>query len=139
MQPFVEIRLEENGCDVGWDPVFSKLWSGIEGSCIEEKCTGKCSGRGPCSGVTCNCLRYIGFSPPLQMTELEGVSICGRRGGLPFVDTLRPNSDGQCPPNTVPCSRNTSIDNTICVEQDESECGILDKCPITEIWLATED
>lgn len=71
------------------------------------------------------------------MTKLEGETVCGRRGGLPFVDTLRPNSDGQCPPKTVPCSMNTSLENTICVEQDESECGIPENCPITEIKLVT--
>ena len=73
------------------------------------------------------------------MTRLEDVTICGRRGGLPFVDARRPNSDGQCPPGTVPCSRSTSIENTICVEQDSSECGVPDNCPITEIRLVTED
>ena len=69
------------------------------------------------------------------MTLLEGVAICGRRGGSSFADALRPNSDGQCPPKTVPCSKHTSPENTICVEQDESERGILDNCPITEIKL----
>ena len=73
------------------------------------------------------------------MTELEGVTICGRRGGLPFTDTLRPNNDGQCPPKTVPCSTKTSPENTICVEQDESERGIADNCPITEIRLVALD
>ena len=26
LQPYVEIKIEDNGCKTGWDPVFSKLW-----------------------------------------------------------------------------------------------------------------
>ena len=50
------------------------------------------------------------------MTDLEGVKICGRRGGKPFVDVQRPTADGDCPSTTVPCSRATSPENTICIE-----------------------
>ena len=71
------------------------------------------------------------------MTELGGVTICGRRSGTPFVDTIRPNTDGECPNKTVPCSRKTSPENTICVEQDEAESVILDNCPITEIKIVS--
>ena len=52
------------------------------------------------------------------MTDLEGDKICGRRGGKPFVDVQRPTTDGDCPGNTVPCSRATSPENTICIEAD---------------------
>ena len=71
------------------------------------------------------------------MTKLEGVSICGRRGGRPFFDTLRPDIDGECPAKTVPCSQNTSPENTICIEQDKTENEIMDFCPITEIKLVS--
>ena len=30
MSPFVEIKVENNGCLSGWDPVFSKEWAGFE-------------------------------------------------------------------------------------------------------------
>ena len=123
LKPFVEIRIEENGCEIGWDPVFSKEWSGIEYQCLEML---QKSGR---------CVSSIGPIPLIQMTQLEGVTICGRRGGEPFLNTQRPSSDGLCPGKTVPCSRATSPENTICVEQKESECGIADNCPITEIRL----
>ena len=53
------------------------------------------------------------------MTDLEGVTICGKRGGKPFVDVIRPNTDGDCPSNTVPCSAFTSPENTICSDAKE--------------------
>ena len=28
-RPFVEIKVENDGCMPGWDPVFSKEWSGL--------------------------------------------------------------------------------------------------------------
>ena len=72
---------------------------------------------------------------PIEMTQLEGVTVCGKRGGQRFLDTVRPNSDGECPGKTLPCSRITSPENTICIEPGESESDILSRCPITEIKL----
>ena len=69
------------------------------------------------------------------MTQLEGVSVCGKRGGQRFLDTVRPNIDGECPGKTLPCSRITSPENTICIEPGDSESDILSRCPITEIKL----
>ena len=69
------------------------------------------------------------------MTDLQGVKVCGRRGGKPFVDVQRPTSDGNCPSNTVPCSRATSPENTICIEANEFESGIPVDCPITDVKL----
>ena len=69
------------------------------------------------------------------MTQLEGVRICGRRGGQSFLNTVRPNKDGVCPDKTIPCSKNTSPENTICVEPGATENGISNDCPITEIKL----
>ena len=73
------------------------------------------------------------------MSGLEGDTICGRRGGRQFVNTLRPNSDGECPNKSLPCSKITSPENTICVEPKELDGAILDDCPITELKLVTDE
>ena len=54
LQPYVEIKLEEYGCDVGWNPVFSKLWSGLEYSCLSYE--------NPRSD---KCVKSIGPEPPI--------------------------------------------------------------------------
>ena len=128
-RPFVEIKVVKNGgCQPGWDPVFYKEWGGLEYDCLRTT-GGKNNKR---------CVESIS-SPPYILAELEGDTICGRRGGRQFVDTFRPNSDGECPNKTVPCSEITSPENTICVESKESDNTILDDCPITEIKLVNED
>ena len=61
-----------------------------------------------------------GSSPveaPITMTDLGGATICGKRGGLSFLDAQRPQIDGSCPKNTVACSNTTSTANTICVQK----------------------
>ena len=71
------------------------------------------------------------------MTRLaEDLRICGKRGGRSFLEAIRPTSDGQCPDLTVPCSSNTSPENTYCVYPDEKEA---DHCPITDIRIMNED
>ena len=52
------------------------------------------------------------------------------------MEAIRPTSDGTCPDVTVPCSSNTSPDNTYCVYPDEKEAGL---CPISEIRIMNED
>ena len=71
----------------GWDEMFSKEWAGLEYKCLSWR---KEHGRNRCTNV-------IDAFPPLQLANLEGNTICGRRGGKPFVDTVRPNRNGECP------------------------------------------
>ena len=67
------------------------------------------------------------------MTNLGTVKICGKRGGKPFIEALRPSANAEtCPDETIPCSSTTSIENTICVSREDKEAGL---CPITEIKL----
>ena len=64
------------------------------------------------------------------MADIDGFKICGKRGGKPFVDAIRPNSEGACPSNTVKCSPFTSLENTICTEDVD-----LGDCPVTYLRL----
>lgn len=105
-QPFIALTVSEGDCDEGWDPVFFKQWAGLEEKCIEW--THHRRHR--------TCANKIEAQEPIKMADLDGVKICGKRGGKPFVDAIRPNSDGDCPSNTVPCSAYTSPENTICSE-----------------------
>ena len=100
----------------GWDSIFSKEWSGLEHICLEWGYDNRRILKGVASGSRSRrvCKRST-ETDGITMTELEGDTICGRRGGRQFVDTLRPNIDGECPAKTVPCSRKTSPENTICV------------------------
>ena len=54
---------------------------------------------------------------------------------------MRPNSDGECPSNTQPCSGYTSPENTICIESSgtEDEFGSQSACPITDVRLIDSD
>lgn len=52
---------------------------------------------------------------PFIMRSFEGKLICGKRGGLPFLNVTRPDPESEiCPNGTSPCSNHTSIENTIC-------------------------
>ena len=64
------------------------------------------------------------------------MTICGKQGGKSFAEAQKPNSDGTCPNNMVPCSNATSRANTICVAPQEFEAG---QCPITEIQFLNQN
>ena len=129
-QPFVDMAVPEGDCDEGWEPVFFKQWAGLEEKCIEW--TQHRRHR--------TCANKIEARDPIKMADLEGVKICGKRGGKPFVDAIRPNSDGDCPSNTVPCSKFTSPENTICSEAKELDNHSTPvDCPITAVKLLEPD
>jgi len=56
--------------------------------------------------------------------------LCGKRGGLPFLNATRPDyRTGKCPDSTLPCSNSTSLENTICYDATLSRNS---QCPITQ-------
>jgi len=66
---------------------------------------------------------------PVNVTKFEGNTICAKRGGSNFLHTTRPDFDtGNCPGVLIPCSENTSLDDTICMHPDD-----VDSCPITNV------
>ena len=61
------------------------------------------------------------------MTQFKGARICGKRGGLPFVNVTRVDKNGKCPKGTVACGKFQSAENTVCYPFGE----LRDACPIT--------
>ena len=61
------------------------------------------------------------------MTELFYVSICGKRGGQKFIDTVTviPKNGEYCPEGLSPCISDRLAAETSCVA-DLTECPILD-------------
>lgn len=51
---------------------------------------------------------------PVIMNQFKGARICGKRGGLPFVNVTRVEKNGKCPKGTVPCGKFQSAENTVC-------------------------
>jgi len=72
--------------------------------------------------------------PPVVQEEFEDMRICGEQGGLPFTKAVRPNKLGVCPKNHSPCSKATSVQNTICYSNTEGQ----GKCPINDIVFAKQ-
>ena len=76
------------------------------------------------------------------MNSFDGFHFCGMTSGT-FRDAKRPDSSTlTCPFGTLPCSPNTSADNTIClapsedlVQQDYSEN---EDCPILDMFVAQD-
>lgn len=71
----------------------------------------------------------------MNMSNLNGVIACAKRGGNDFLSSVRPNPKNfiniQCPDDYVPCSNLTSRSETICVTK-------LANCPILDILLIDE-
>ena len=63
------------------------------------------------------------------MPAIDGLVVCGTRGGYTFEQVQRPSPEHGCPEGTLPCSAN-SPENTVCYPEEE-----LENCPITEIAI----
>lgn len=76
-----------------------------------------------------NCEVVKGFDA-IDVNSFKGSMLCGVRGGEPFVSAIRPSPlNHTCPEGTVPCSKNTKPEKTICYPPDQVET----KCPLIEI------
>ena len=66
------------------------------------------------------------------MDNFFGFTICGLPGGDPYVNATRVDPVTlKCPAGKVPCSNNTSVENTICYPAS----NLTANCPITDIYL----
>ena len=84
---------------------------------------------------------------PIQMGQLNGQRICGKRGPVNFINSVRPENTGSpyyaCPAGYEPCGMSESsesedfqqlIDNIVCVSSNEVSVEGKDAlCPITDI------
>ena len=69
---------------------------------------------------------------PVSMTNTNGFTICGQRGGQPYKNVTRVDPISKmCPDGTVACSDITSAENTICYPPELIETS----CPITDIFI----
>ena len=66
------------------------------------------------------------------MPAIDGLVVCGTRGGYTFEQVQRPSPEDGCPEGTSACSAN-SAENTVCYPQEE-----LANCPITEIAIVNQ-
>jgi len=58
------------------------------------------------------------------------VTLCGIRGGSPYVNVTRVNlKTRECPTGLFPCSDATSADHTVCYRKEMLNSS----CPLTEI------
>ena len=74
-------------------------------------------------------------SDPVTMTKVNGKVICGQRGGVTYEQAKRPDLDtGLCPEGTKSCNEGASIQNRLCVPEDQSE----ELCPITSIEIVDQ-
>lgn len=84
-------------------------------------------------------------SPPVNQDQFMGKRFCGFRSGEPFTEAVRPVQTGKmgqkdayaCPEGFVPCSEETSADNTICEGATKDKSVV---CPITMMkFIPKED
>ena len=87
--PFVEIRVRDVnwGCNPEWDLIFTRKWGGIKDECLKSTKSGKSR----------KCTLRVEAVDPITMRDLGGIIVCGKRGGKPFIEAIRPNSEGVCP------------------------------------------
>ena len=146
-RPFVKIESFDDACPDGWDPVFDRVWKGIDQGCLVDYQEsvyqgGKYKGSVPRTGIATTyemdnfrrgsdevCRLSIAEVNPISQTDFGGKSVCGVRGGLSFSEVLRPNLQNECPSGTSACSQTTNSENTVCYPPEQHD----DACPITEI------
>ena len=69
------------------------------------------------------------------MTSITDRIVCAKRGGPIFLETIRVNpTTGICPRGLVPCSKVTSMTDTVCIDPNERK----EKCPIIDIFAVNE-
>ena len=137
VQPFVDIILEPQniGCPSDYEALFHKVWNGTYEVCVEkfEKSESNI-GYNFITGTECDGNVRPGLAP-VNMTSIDGMVACGKRGGPNFVDTVRVDPVTlKCPGGYEPCSYETNPSETVCLSKkiDKSQCPILDIVIISE-------
>ena len=127
-QPFTSVSVTNSQCQPGQEPLFTYSWGGTERGCI-NKDVGSSDTVIPGYFLDGNCDGLIWPVRGFNTTLINGLNICGVRGGLPWKDVKRPDySTKKCPSGTLPCSNQTSEQNTVCYPPAQH-----DQCPITDL------
>ena len=155
--PFVSIRVSDTECEADEEAAFVREWGGTVGGCTypdnvyrgselyeetvlatreeynnfifanKRDATKQAYERAhPCT--------IIFRTPPIQQEVFFGKRFCGKRGGLPFKDAVRPEDQGNgsfaCDSRYPACSAATSPENTICNAEAATKSAA-EACPIT--------
>jgi hypothetical protein len=143
--PFVNITViaqsttPAKDCPSGWEPLFQREWAGTKKGCLIYQNTTNATvldeytyAMMTLSNQNLTCDFSIAAQDPVNMTNTNGFTICGLRGGQPYNNVTRVDPvSGLCPNGTQACSNVTSPDNTICYPQELVETS----CPITNIFM----
>jgi hypothetical protein len=78
------------------------------------------------------------------MTKFYDLAFCGLRGGDSFQSMTRVDPEtGKCPSGKLPCSPNTSKENTVCMDptpgQTETDYSVNQNCPVTDVLLLRDE
>ena len=106
--PFVDIGLTnaKEGCPAGYEPMISREWPGTYDTCETESSGSQVLEQG---GEECQYSHKVGGLPAKQMTELNGMVLCGKRGGSSFINQTRVRPYKRtCANGLQPCSFHTS-------------------------------
>lgn len=122
-------------CPNGTEEFLYKPWYGTKHMCLKwilfwTYWEGEC----PKTDDYDDALNLPALSPVIQ-AQFNGRRICGSRGGSPFLNVTRVESNGKCPKGTQACGMGVSAENTVCYPPQEH----IQKCPITEIDVVTKD
>lgn len=153
-QPYVDIKIveakvnsvtgfEENSCPEEYEIVISRDWQGTKDLCLNE--TGfptefanfpdKIDSETNFEDVCPEGHTFKEGIYPRKLPIINNKVVCGKRGGKPFVDVIRPDQKtGKCPGELRPCSLNSPTQNTICVKSEDKPS----KCPIVDLQVAGE-
>ena len=128
-------------CIHGFEPVFALQWPGTDWGCLittdkddytelstyDEYWNNEANITKTYNKTSCEVIDPL--RSVSQTSFHNGLTVCGKSGGLSFAKVRRPRPNGICPEGTSPCSLHTSVENTVCYPKYLHSSS----CPITEI------
>ena len=72
------------------------------------------------------------------MGQFNGKRVYGAPISRNFLQTIRPNLNGECPSGWLACNPDSQPDNIICMEEQDPSLGrtLEERCPIVELMIA---
>ena len=134
-QPFVDIYVvKSDHCNKKEDvELFYREWKGTRDYCLAD--VGKMENWSLDRESTICPGSKVEARAAVNMTSINGLIICGRKGGENYLQAARVDPETRsCPGVLRPCSTKTSPENTICTHPTLKET-----CPITFIAIIEKD